>query len=184
MKNRQKWDQVFGSFVIDVGSGDDPLVWPDVQVTPFDKIHGDANRIDEYFSNPLGNMPTCVHGSQVAEHLKNPTDFINRCLRVVRPGGWVVMTVPCVDHYERCIMPSRYNPEHNSTWSLWRKQAPTKFQHIYVPQWIKQFDVAHREANLINTNFNYLAPEDKDQSWLRSDGVECWIEFLLLKKYQ
>lgn len=175
------WDHVFGSFVVDVGSGDDPLVWANAHVTPFDKKDGDANRIDEYFNHPLQNMPTCVHGSQVMEHLNNPTDFMKRCLKMVRPGGHVVMSVPCVDHYERCIMPSRFNPEHQTTWSLWRKTAPTKFPHIYVPLWIKQFDAAWRKAYLVNTNFDYLAPEEKDQSWLLSDGVECWIEMILAK---
>lgn len=176
MGNRSFWDSVFGLQVLDVGPGDDKLEWGDASVTPFDKQHGDAHIVDSCFEP---ESFSCIHGSQVMEHLKNPTDFINRCLKIVKPGGWIVMTVPCVDHYERCIMPSRFNPEHQTTWSLWRKVAPTKFPHIYVPKWIQQFTTCFKYANLVNTNFDYLAPEEKDQSWLRSDGVECWIEILL-----
>lgn len=177
------WNQIFVGNILDVGPGDDPLVWTGIlpytpTVTPFDKEQGDANKIDEYFH---WDSFDCVHGSQVMEHLYNPGDFINRCLRILKPGGWIVMTIPCVDHYERCIMPSRFNPDHKHTFSLWRKQAPTKFPHIYVPEWIKQFDVSERRATLINTNFDYLAPESKDQTWIRAEGVEAFIEILLRK---
>lgn len=186
LKDRSRWDHIFGSFVIDVGPGDDPLVWPEAQVTPFDKKEGDANKIDEYFNHPLQNMPTCIHGSQVMEHLHHPADFINRCLTILRPGGWIVMTVPDFDLYEKRHFPSKFNPDHKTTWSLWRPSrimvaSTLKFPHIHVPTWIKQFNVAQRYATLIDTNYDYLKDDSIDQTWLREDGVECWIEILLQK---
>ncbi len=171
------WGDIFKGRILDVGPGDDPLVWPDTSVTPFDKGQGDANKINEYF--PYVDFD-CIHGSQVMEHLYNPGDFINRCLKILKPGGWIVMTVPDYDLYEKRIFPSRFNPDHKTTWSLWRDSSTAK-KHIHVPTWIKQFDVAQRYATLIDTNYDYLAPDTKDQTWLREDGVECFIEILLKK---
>lgn len=120
------------------------------------------------------------------EHLYNPADFINRCLKLLKPGGWIVMTVPDLDLYERCQWPSRFNPDHRTTWSLWRKHwvppgKPIRHLHVYVPHWITQFNVGRKYANLIDTNFDYLLSEDVDQTWLRENGVECFIEILLQK---
>jgi SAM-dependent methyltransferase len=177
------WDDVFGKSVLDVGPGDDPLIWPCSATTLFDKEQGDANKIDEHFDP--GSFDT-VHGSQVMEHLHNPADFIARCLRLLRPGGWIVMTVPDLDLYEHCTFPSRFNSDHKTTWSLWRRHwtpmpARVKHLHIYVPHWITQFKVAQRFATLIDTNYDYLADPAIDQSYNYADGIECWIEILLQK---
>jgi SAM-dependent methyltransferase len=177
------WYAIVHGSVLDVGPGDDPLTWPDASIHPFDKKQGDANKIDTYFHDQSFD---CIHGSQVMEHLYNPSDFINRCLKILKPGGWIVMTVPDYDLYEKRRFPSQYNPDHKTTWSLWRTmggiQSHNRAPHIHVPTWIKQFDVAQRYATLIDTNYDYLAPDTKDQTWLREDGVECFIEILLQKK--
>jgi predicted SAM-dependent methyltransferase len=173
------WDDVFTGEVLDVGPGDDPLQWMRCKVTPFDKEQGDANKIDEAFS---GKQFDCIHGSQVMEHLHQPSDFIRRCLKILKPGGWIVMTVPDWDLYEKRTWPSRYNPDHKSSWSLWRQPKEViGHMHNHVPTWIKQFNVHQRHAELIDTNYDYLAPDTKDQTWLREDGVECFIEILLQK---
>ncbi len=185
MAQEWPWDDVFHGRGIDVGPGDDPLQW-DARCTviPFDKEHGDANRIDEFF--PATDLDF-IHGSQVMEHLFNPADFINRCLKLLKPGGWIVMTVPDLDLYEKLSFPSRFNPDHKTTWSLWRKQwapIPQRHQrhlHIFVPLWIQQFRVAQRSATLIDTNYDYLAPDSLDQSFDFGEGKEMWIEILMQK---
>lgn len=180
LDNPLYWDPIFGNHILDVGPGDDPLVWGDSVVVPFDKKQGDANKIDTYFHDQSFD---CIHGSQVMEHLYDPPDFINRCLKILKPGGWIVMTVPDYDLYEKRKFPSKFNPDHKTTWSLWRLVSEQqRHRHIHVPTWIKQFDVAQRYATLIDTNYDYLAPDTKDQTWLREDGVECFLEILLQKK--
>ncbi len=188
-QNADYWNKIMKGHVLDIGPGNDPLstnMWSCMdEIIPFDKAQGDANKIDEYFpgaKDPYYQVGSfdCIHGSQVMEHLYNPTDFINRCLRILKPGGWIVMTVPDYDLYEKRRFPSRFNPDHKTTWSLWRDSSTAR-KHIHVPTWIKQFDVAQRYATLIDTNYDYLAPDTKDQTWLREDGVECFIEILLKK---
>ncbi len=185
-KRAAYWNDIFGDNILDVGPGDDVMVWPGARVTPFDKKHGDANKLDDYMPGMKNSIYSfsCVHGSQVMEHLYNPGDFINRCLKILKPGGWIVMTVPDYDLYEKGRFPSQYNPDHKTTWSLWRRAGHNKYldKHIHVPTWIKQFDVAQRYATLIDTNYDFLKPDSVDQTWLREDGVEAFIEILLQKK--
>ncbi len=185
------WENLFAGFVLDVGPGDDPLSMDDWQLITdielFDKEHGDANKIDDYIKlTPEFNGFDVIHGSQVMEHLHNPADFINRCLKILKPGGYIVMTVPDLDLYEKCTFPSRFNPDHKTTWSLWRRHwtpmpARVKHLHIYVPHWIQQFKVAQRTATLVATNYNYLADPTIDQSYPFDDLVESWIEILFQK---
>lgn len=176
-----KWEDIFHGDILDVGPGDDPLVWQNTKITPFDKEQGDANNLLDYFQP---NSFDCVHGSQVMEHVYDPSKFMRHCLQIVKPGGWVVMTIPDFDLYEKRHFPSKYNPDHKTTWSLWRNNranAQPNSPHMHVPTWIKQFDVAQKFATLIDTNYDYLAPDTKDQTWLRKDEVECFIEILLKK---
>jgi SAM-dependent methyltransferase len=186
--NERDWKPIFKGYGIDVGPGDDPLQcddWADIEVVNlFDKEQGDANKIDEHFAQGVGQFDF-IHGSQVMEHLHNPADFINRCLKLLNPSGWIVQSVPCYDHYEHRIFPSVHNADHKGTFSLWRKTRlnnSAKGYHIHVPTWIQQFDVSERYANLINTNYDYLAPDEKDQTWIMEDGVEAFIEILLRKR--
>lgn len=190
LQDTEFWNPIFGTQCLDVGAGDDPAIWPGCQVTPFDQKDGDANKIDEYFEP---GQFDCIHGSQVMEHLYDPTGFVNRCLRILTPGGWIVMTVPDFDLYEKRTFPSKYNPDHKTTWSLWRPTV-TDFRsmrsggpvntknHIHVPTWLSKWTANCKvEARLIDTNYDYLKPDSVDQTWKREDGVECFIELLWQK---
>lgn len=171
------WRDVFAGNVLDVGAGDDPLEWPGATVIPFDKEQGDANAIAQFFAP---NYLDCVHGSQVMEHLHNPQDFLRQCLSIVKPGGWVVMTIPDFDLYEGGIFPSRYNGDHKTTWSLWRKTPPTKFPHVFVPD-LRTVLIPHQfDCRLVNTNYDWFA-QDKDQTFIHENLVEAFIEILIRK---
>ena len=159
-----------------MGAGDDPLEWPHVHVTPFDKEQGDANKIAEYF--PVMHFD-CVHGSQVMEHLHHPTNFLQQCLHITKPGGWVVMTVPDFDLYEQGHWPSRFNPDHKTTWSLWRDKAPTKAPHMFVPSLKKIFPTL--QCGLQCSNYDWLK-RGTDQTWKKEDRVEAFIEILIQKQ--
>ena len=178
------WDDVFRGKGVDIGSGDDPLKWHGVEVIPFDKEQGDANHIDTYFKPESLDF---VHGSQVLEHLHNPIDALTRMLRIVKPGGYVVITVPDYDLYEKQRFPSQFNGDHKSTWSLWRKAVPMardgkKYPHIYVPELRTIFsDCCDVTATLVHTNYDYMDP-NRDQTFMADNGVECFIEILIRKQ--
>jgi SAM-dependent methyltransferase len=161
--------------VLDVGAGDCPLPVPNV--IPFDKADGDANRIDEYFRE---NQFVCVHASHVLEHLYDPFDALLRMLRITMPGGHVVVTVPCWELYEGCVWPSRFNPDHKSSWSLWRKKANTP-QHIYVPDFLERVPAQKIICRLVDNNYSYMTGAAIDQTFDFTKAVEAAIEFVLRK---
>lgn len=175
-------DRIFKGVVLDVGSGDDPLVWGDTYIVPFDTPQGDANKIDQYY--PPDKFD-CVHGSQVMEHMFDPVTFFDRCLKITKPGGYVVMTIPDFDLYEHRVWPSQYNGDHKTCWSLWRtpKDCPRGVPMVHVPGFVKRLNELGHDADcrLITTNYDFLK-QDIDQTFKFEDGVECFIEIICRKK--
>lgn len=184
------WHSVFTGKGVDIGAGDDPLLvndWLDAKIISFDlpfttdypaDVRGDANKIDQFFKE---NELDFVHGSQVAEHLHKPIDAILRMLKIVKPGGWVILTVPDFDLYEKRTFPSKFNGDHKSTWSLWRQIPPNpRYPHVFVPN-LREKLAPHRvEASLCDTNYDYMDPET-DQTWEPEKGVESFIEIRICK---
>jgi SAM-dependent methyltransferase len=185
LSNTDFWDKVFKGRGIDIGAGDDPLRWQGAKIVSFDlptsdypcDVRGDANRIDETFTE---NQFDFVHGSQVLEHLFNPIDALQRMIRIVKPGGYVIITVPDYDLYEQRTFPSQWNGDHKSTWSLWRQIPPTSFPHIWVPDLRRVLEPHEVTATLADTNYDYMAV-GVDQTWEPEKGVEAFIEILIKK---
>jgi SAM-dependent methyltransferase len=172
------WRHIFTPEAIglDVGAGPDPV--PVGRVTSFDKEHGDANALSSYF--PAASFDW-VHGSQVLEHMHDPRAALTDWLKLVKPCGHVVMTIPSWELYESMVFPSRYNPDHKSTWSVWQKGSPAP-HHIYVPDFVHSFDGAEGLlCRLVDTNFDYSIGTKIDQTWKEEDMVEAWVEFVLRK---
>lgn len=169
------WRDVFRGRMIDVGCGDSPLLF--AGVIGFDTPDGDANHLSRYFEPESFDL---VHGSQVLEHMHDPAAALADWITLVKPGGYIVQTVPSWELYEGMRWPSVTNPDHKSTWSLWQKDSPAP-THCKMPEWLDQFQCRVVMCRLVDDNFNYKIGTKKDQTWIESDGVECWIEFVLQK---
>lgn len=180
----KKWNAIFRGAVIDIGPGNDPLCPPDwtgiTSLDLFDKEQGDANKIDEYF--PADHFD-CVHGSQVLEHLHDPIEALHRMLKITKPGGHVIMTVPDFDLYEQGVFPSRWNSDHKSTWSLWHRKLPNGSPlHVFVPALrplLRQIG-ATVTARLCADNYDWMVMH-VDQTINPADGVEAFIEIEIKK---
>lgn len=174
------WNNIFRGRVLDVGCGDDPLNHMDwdkiTELKTMDKGDGDANKIDMY--RHVYDGFDCIHGSQVMEHLFDPENFIRRCLQILNPGGTIVMTVPDFDLYEQGHWPSKWNPDHKTTWSLWRLQPPVRTPHVFVPHLIRKFP--YSECSLQANNYDWMK-HGTDQTWVAANGVEAFIEIVIPK---
>lgn len=172
------WRDLFVGPGIDVGCGDDPIATADT--VWFDQAQGDASRLRDYFQP---GQFAWLHSSQCLEHLPDPHAAMRGWLEVVRPGGWVVVTVPSWELYERMIWPSRFNADHRSTWSMFLKGSPAPV-HVYVPDYLESFrDVAQVVLQRqLDCHYDYQLPPTVDQTWHEEDGVEPFIEFVLRKK--
>lgn len=176
------WHEVFRGKVLDVGPGDDPLSlepWQGIEeLTLFDKQDGDANHLTEYFDLEFFD---CVHSSQCLEHLHDPIDALRQMLEITKPGGYVVATTPCFDLYEHGHLPSHFNGDHRSSWSLWRRTVPTNphFPHIFVPD-LPKYLHGNITARLCCDNYNWMDTES-DQTLDYSKRVEAFIEIVIRK---
>jgi len=172
------WKQVFGGKVgYDLGCGDDPL--PFEGCKPFDITDGDAQELHKHVEP--GSLDY-IHASQLLEHVHDPRVALTNWLMCLKPGGYIVVTVPDFDLYEKKNWPSCFNPDHKTAWSLWRKGFP-EVPLIHVPTLLSEFELqADVElCHLVDTNYSWDIPDNIDQTFIHGHGVECFIEFVLLK---
>lgn len=114
---------------IDVGAGKMHAPWwnlpelrgHDLEVDPWDTEDGDAHHL-EGVANWKYNF---LFASHILEHLKDPNLALRNWVRVVRPGGVLLIAVPHRDLYERRKeLPSRWNPGHKRFYLPERSEPP------------------------------------------------------------
>jgi SAM-dependent methyltransferase len=172
------WMKLFRGDGIDVGSGPDKI--PFDRCIAFDKEQGDANHLLNHFEPNRFNY---LHSSQSLEHMEDPTMAMNSWIAVVKPRGHIIVTVPSWELYEGMVFPSRFNPDHKSTWSMWQKDSPAPI-HIHVPEWLKIFKEEAKvlRCELVDNHYDYKIGTKRDQTLPEDAGVEAFIEFVLQKK--
>jgi SAM-dependent methyltransferase len=113
-KHRRLREGWFGNYApegligIDIGCGRDPL---NQSFRRWDFIYGDSDAT-EMAGVPRDLFHT-VYASHVLEHLNDPVRALRRWLRILRPGGHLIVCVPHRELYEkRRVLPSRWNPDH------------------------------------------------------------------------
>jgi SAM-dependent methyltransferase len=127
---RRQRDPVFAEryFVgngVDVGAGGDGLSrqrdhYPRMgEVRDWDVPDGDG----QYLATIPDNSLDFVHSSHCIEHLVDPKVSLENWLRVVKPGGYVVVIGPEEDMYEQGVFPSTFNPDHKHTFTLWKQHS-------------------------------------------------------------
>jgi SAM-dependent methyltransferase len=176
-KESEFWKTVFSGSGIDVGAGDDLIAVEGAR--GFDVQDGDANRLADYFEETFDY----VHASQCLEHMHDPKAAMEQWLKVLKPNGYLVVTVPSWELYEGMIWPSRYNPDHKITFSMWQKDSPAP-HHVKVPEWLEQNFPQHTVClcRLVDTNYNYKIGTKMDQTYRFEDRVEAFIEFVIQKQ--
>lgn len=139
----------FQGNVLDIGCGFDLVV---EGATPFDKEHGDANYMLNYF--PPESFDT-VHSSHTLEHLHRPIEALQEWWQLVRPGGYLIVIVPDEDLYEQGVWPSRFNRDHKFTFRLndHSSWSPVSINLLSLAQQLPQGKVLNCE--LQDQGYNY-----------------------------
>ena len=110
---------------IDIGSGGDPLSqynqkFPLVlSVKSWDVKDGDA----VYMAGIQDESYDFVHSSHCLEHLTDPYKAFQNWIRICKPGGHIIVTVPDEDLYEQGHSPSLFTTEHLTTWTIGKKKS-------------------------------------------------------------
>ena len=109
--------------VIDIGAGND-LICPWAE--GFDLSQGDANYITKF--RPVGAYDA-VCSSHCLEHMFNPKDALQEWWSLVKPGGYLLLTVPDEDLYEQGFFPSRFNSDHKATFRFRKADSWSPVSH-------------------------------------------------------
>lgn len=110
---------------LDVGAGTDPLsnyiyLFPAISsIRSWDVKDGDA----EILETVPDNLYDFVHSSHCLEHLNNPLIGLFHWLRVTKPGGYLILTVPDEDLYEQGQFPSTWSNEHKWTFTIFKSKS-------------------------------------------------------------
>lgn len=174
---------------IDIGSGDDPLLlyhefFPLMRsCKPWDLPDGDA----ELLATVDDNIYDFVYSSHCLEHLHDPHVAINNWLRVLKPGGHMICTIPDEDLYEQGVFPSTFNSDHKNTFTIFKKNSWSP-KSVNVLDLISQckYDIDVKKIELLDATYRYkidrLLTDSKRFDQTSTPIGECAIEFILEKK--
>ena len=185
---RRMFDPRFGRrwFVgigLDVGGGQDCLglfteLFPRLhKVILYDRPQGDAQLLD----NVEDNSFDFLYSSHCLEHMRDPVEAMRNWIRVVKPGGHVIVSVPDEDLYEQGHWPSRFNDDHKTTWAIDKAKSWSPVSHN-VLDLVRHFraEAIPLKIELIDHGFRTdLAKMGFDQT--RTPVAELAIEIVLRK---
>lgn len=167
---------------IDVGAGPDSLqryrhLFPAVRsVRDWDLVDGDA----QLLSSVPPDSFDFLHSSHCLEHMRDPVEALSNWIRVVKPEGYLVITVPDEDMYEQGVFPSRFNPDHKWTFSIYKGKS-------WSEKSVNVLDLVMKMVTQVEVERIYLVREFFDDNLRGQDqtllpNAECAIEFILRKR--
>lgn len=112
---------------IDIGGAIDPLgqyvrVFPlmmSAKTWDIDKGDGDAQFMDGIEDDTYDFLSS----SHCLEHINSPQEALYNWIRIVKPGGFLIITVPDEDIYEGGVFPSRWSLEHKHTFTIHKENS-------------------------------------------------------------
>jgi SAM-dependent methyltransferase len=174
----------FVGFGLDIGCGFDILTkssdFPNIgDVVGYDSILGSGDA--QYLLDIADNTFDFVVSSHCLEHMKAPDVALGNWLRVLKPGGYLVTTIPEQDMYEHRHWPSRFNGDHKWSWTMKAASVRGTGDHvIYLPSFLQSFaDNCDIEMlQLLTEHYDFGLADNIDQT---GGLAECALEFVLRK---
>lgn len=168
---------------VDIGGKPDPLeqfkgIFPLMrEVRTWDLEDGDA----QYMADVADGSLDFVHSSHCLEHMADVRVALGNWARIVRPGGFLIITVPDEDLYEHGQWPSRFNSDHKWSFTICKRRSA-------MPKSINVVDLAIEFADRLELERLQLVG-DFHRTWLASDFdqtltpvAECAIEIVWRKR--
>lgn len=167
---------------IDIGAGPDPLSKFSKQfplmtaLKAWDVSDGDA----QLMKGVVDDTFDFVHNSHCLEHLKDPYEAFENWIRICKPGGHIITTVPDEDLYEQGKWPSTFNGDHKTSWTILKQESWSE-SSINIVEFLYQFkdQIEVLKIELINGSFIY-GIQRFDQTY--HSISECAVEFVVRKK--
>ncbi|MEW6428685.1 MAG: methyltransferase domain-containing protein [Thermodesulfobacteriota bacterium] len=169
---------------IDVGGKPDPLgqyagmFARMLSARTWDMEDGDAQQM----AGVPDNQFDFLHASHCLEHMVDVGAALGNWIRIVRPGGFLIITVPDEDLYEQGQWPSRYNPDHKWTFTVMKQTS-------WSPRSINVLELLHAFAGLAEIEKIELLRDFYRDGWVAekidqtlTPVAECAIEIVLRKR--
>ena len=169
---------------IDIGGKPDPLALyvgmfsRMASVKTWDWEDGDA----QYLASVAEGALDFVHSSHCLEHLIDPREGLKHWFRSLKPGGYLVITVPDEDLYEQGIFPSTFNRDHKWTFTIF-KQASWSDRSINVLDLVRELGKDAELVRIEQLSATYRFDLPRFDQTLTPVG-ECGIEFVVRKRPQ
>jgi SAM-dependent methyltransferase len=123
-----------------------------------------------------------LHASHSLEHMRDVNIALEHWIRIVKPGGFLIITVPDEDLYEQGHWPSRYNTDHKWTFTICKARS-------WSPCSINVLDLATRlsdrlelERLVLQRDFFREQATWKDVDQTLTPVAECAIEVIWRKR--
>lgn len=161
---------------LDIGGKPDPLALY-AEVFPlmgacrtWDWEDGDAQELAGVAPDSLD----FIHSSHCLEHLRDPHAGLAVWLRALKPGGFLIVTVPDEDLYEQGQFPSSFNRDHKWTFTV-AKQRSWSERSINVVDLLTGLGPAAdiEKIALLNATYRYGLPRfDQTLTPIGESGIE------------
>lgn len=167
---------------LDVGGKPDPLLlykelFPLMtSARTWDWEDGDAQFLAGLADNSLG----FVHSSHCLEHLIDPAEGLRNWLRVVREGGYLIITVPDEDLYEQGVFPSTFNRDHKWTFTTFKTTSWSE-RSINLIDMVRELGSAAEVVRIEQLSGNYRFDLPRFDQTL-TPVAECGIELIIRKR--
>jgi len=169
---------------IDVGGAPDPLgqyigVFSRMEsVKTWDLADGDA----QLLSDISDNQYDFLHSSHCLEHMRDVEESLKNWVRVVKPGGYLILTVPDEDLYELGFWPSRFNSDHKWSFTINKSKSWSPRSINVLNLLDKLSPIISIEKIELQKDFFREALSEKNIDQTRCPPTECAIEIILQKR--
>ena len=144
-------------------------------VRTWDWDDGDA----QYLKSVDDNEFNFVHSSHCLEHLVDPFVGLSNWLRVTKPGGFIIVSLPDEDLYEQGKWPPTFNKDHKNTFTIHKSETWSPCSINIIDLVLHLGDSAQiMKIELLNSNYRYNLPR-YDQTL--TPVAECGIEIIVRK---
>jgi SAM-dependent methyltransferase len=190
--NQAGYNRYFKGRGIDIGAGTDSLGNSDglgrylqqfptmISCSGWDIENGDA----QYMKGVADSTYDFVHSSHCLEHMVDPYVALMNWIRIVRPGGYLIITIPDEDLYEQGgkvengKFYSTYNGDHKRTFTIMKKGSWSPVSVNVVDLLSKmQFNLKIIKLELLDQSYQYGLPRHDQTGGI----AECAIEFIIQK---
>jgi SAM-dependent methyltransferase len=168
---------------IDIGGAPDPLSqYKGIfglmgVVRTWDMGDGDA----QHMNGVPDESYDFVHSSHCLEHLVDVRTALGNWTRILKPGGYMIVTIPDEDMYEHGQWPSRYNTDHKWSFTICKRKSA-------MPKSINVVDLAIEFADRLEVERLQLVSDfyrswlDPELDQLQTPVAECAIEIVWRKR--